>query len=71
MRHTLYFNTVGDTQKTVAVIKQGFTPNVMSDGKTGLSFTTPYKIREAAQTSILQGVSTRQCDFNLEEGKGK
>lgn len=70
MRHNIYFNTVGDARKVLAVITKGFTSNVTCDGM-ALSFTTPYKIREVAQISILQGVSTRQRDFNLEEGGGK
>lgn len=70
MRHNLYFQTIEDAKKALEVIKHGFTPNVMSDGKTALSFTTPYKIRQASQTKILQGFSRYKSDFNLEEGKG-
>jgi hypothetical protein len=70
MRHNLYFHTVDDAKKVFEVIQRGFTPNVASDGKTALSFTTPYKIREALQARILEGVSNCKSDFNLEEKNG-
>jgi hypothetical protein len=71
MRHNLYFHTVDDAQKVLEVIKQGFTSNVVViEGKTALSFTTPYRIREASQARILQGVSRCKSNFNLEEKNG-
>jgi hypothetical protein len=67
MRHTLYFRTVHDTEVALQIIKSNFTQNVKSEGSV-LFFVTPYKIRETAQTSLVQRVQSYQSHFNIEEG---
>ncbi len=68
MRHNLYFRTVNDAQTALVLIKQKFTQNVISEGSV-LSFTTPYTIRSAVQTSLTQTVKSYKGDFNVNEGE--
>ena len=67
MKHYLRFYTAKDTENVLLIIKQGFTSNVTRDGKTTLSFITSYKIRQALQEKILNGIHPQRCDFNLAE----
>jgi len=68
VRHNLYFRTVDDAKMALAVIRQKFTSNVISEGSV-LSFVTPYTIRQGAQTSITQSVKSHRGEFNIKEGQ--